>query len=90
MGSTGSVHQQHQTARKDLWPAKRVTHVSETQTNNFTKPFKFGESDPDFTRRDRGTVGHSRCHFRLIAVTPKAMNITPKNKKICLEKKSNI
>lgn len=57
-----------------------------TQTNKCRKTFKFGESDPDFTRSERGTVGHSRCHFRLIAVTPKVMKITPKNKKICLEK----
>lgn len=84
MGSTGSVHQQHQTVRKDLWPAKRATLVSKTQTNDCTKSFKFG--DPEFTRRERGTVGHSCFHFRLIAVTPEAMNIIPKNRKICSEK----
>lgn len=50
--------------------------------------FKFWESDPDCTRSERGTVGHSRCHLRLIPVTPKAMKITPRNKKICVERKS--
>lgn len=71
------------------------TQTSKCKKTNNKKPsvsirhtFKFWESDPDCTRSERGTVGHSRCHLRLIPVTPKAMKITPRNKKICVERKS--
>lgn len=64
-------------------------HVKKQQTFTLLVSFPHLQPltwDPYCTRSERGTVGHSFFQQTLIPVTPKAMNITPKNKKICVGK----
>lgn len=84
--TAGSTPQQHQTARKELRPADRPTRTSETHDIYI---IIFPENLSHCTWSERGTVGHSCDHRRQIPVTPKVMNITPKNRRICVEKKTN-
>lgn len=74
--------QQPQTAGKELSPVQRKNKDTSC-THTHTHPPQ-PQSLPvfDCTWRERGTVGHSWRHRRLIPATPKEMNNMPKNRKI--------
>lgn len=61
------------------------TQTNKSHVKNYNN--RSSQRDPNCTRSERGTVGHSCFHLRLIPASPNAMNVTPKNKKICEENK---
>lgn len=78
------------TSQKHMGKSRIKGNKTNTGTNFHTASInpshKLKESD--CTRSESSTVGHSCCHFRLIPATPNVINSTPRNKKICAEKKS--
>lgn len=80
------------TSQKHMGKSRIKGNKTNTETNFHTASIhpshKLRESD--CTCSESSTAGHSCCHFRLIPATTNVINSTPRNKKICVDKKSRL